>query len=134
MTPEEEQRMAQAVFAYTCCSIGGQTDRPEWVENMMAEVRDGPHRLIELAQGDDPLFIWTVAVVDAGTQLYGFVRMDNGPQLLVGVNAKNLGLSDESVAEWGRIAAEEGHIHVHVPDPKDFGTPEDPNNEGENEE
>jgi hypothetical protein len=125
MTHDEEQRMAIAIFAYTCAAIGGQADR-DWVQNMMAEVRDGPHRLIELAH--EGLLIWTVAVLDAGTQLLGVVQTPNGPQLLVEVNAKNLGLSDESVAEWGRIAAENGAVHVTVPDlPADLQDP----NEGE---
>jgi hypothetical protein len=44
------------------------------------------------------------------------VQTDAGPQILVEVNAKNLGLSDETVAEWGRLAAEQGHVHVTVPD------------------
>jgi hypothetical protein len=133
VTHDEENRLAIRFFAYVCAAIGGQD--PELCEQLMAEVRDGPNRLIQLAAPDDPdhLFIFEVAVDDLGTQLCAFLRDPKGKVApLVACNAVNLGVSDETIAEWGQRAADHGNVYVTVPDaPPDL---QDPNDEQEGNE
>jgi hypothetical protein len=129
MDRDEEQKMAIRIFAYTCAAIGGQTDREvrDW---LLAQVRDGPHRLIELA--DEGMFMWTTAVTDEGTQLCLYFCHGKVAKLLVQCHAENLGVSDETIAEWGKNAEKAGHVFVTPPDsPEDL---QDPNNKGEEHE
>jgi hypothetical protein len=113
MTPEENDRLAIRLFGYICAAIGGQAS-PKVRDELMAHVRDGPNRVLELAHEGDVIF--APAVVDAGTQLRVYFVIGGTAVMLVEVNAKNLGVSDETLAEWGRMAAEAGAVHVHPPD------------------
>jgi hypothetical protein len=119
MDRDEERTMAIRTFAYVCAAIGGGTSK-ELCDRLLFEVRDGPHRLIELA--DEGLFVWSTAVTDYGTQLLLYVNGGDGvAKLLCEVDARNLGVSDETIAEWGQHAADAGQVYVTVPDepPKD---------------
>jgi len=49
MERDEEQKMAIRTFAYVCAAIGGGVHKEELKDELLYEVRDGPHRLIELA-------------------------------------------------------------------------------------
>jgi hypothetical protein len=131
MDRDEEVQMATRLFAYTCGAIGAGCNE-ELRERLLYEVRDGPHRLTELA--DEGLFLWSSAVTDAGTQLHLYLNCGDVAKLLLQVDARNLGVSDETIAEWGRMAAEDGNVYVTVPDTPDEDL-QDPNtNEGDDKE
>jgi hypothetical protein len=113
MERDEEQKMAIRTFAYVCAAIGGGV-RGELQDRLLFEVRDGPNRLIELA--DEGLFVWTTAVTDEGTQLCLYLNGGDVAKLLCQVDARNLGVSDETIVEWGRNAEKAGHVFVTLPD------------------
>jgi len=101
------------LYAFTLVALGGQS--PDLRDLLLDQLLDGPHRLLALL--DDGTLDLVPLVAPSGALLLVVLVCAGGQTApLVDVDARRLGVTDEEMADLGRLADRLDLVAVEAPD------------------